>query len=151
MVRQEHHSLRIFKPGNIPPTYLQYSYWILTFHLLPLSNSSIHLLPLWIYSFLYVIYCHCNTHLAFSNTTFPSNINKLQLSSFFLATLHFKYVAIYFITSTLQRISLSVLSMFMNEKYEKFQWGQVDSVETAEIVGITEMLFPSQIKNSLPL
>ena len=59
-------------------------------------------------------------------------------------------MAIYFITSTLQRISLSVLSMFMNEKYEKFQWGQVDSVKTAEIVGITEMLFPSQIKNSLP-
>ena len=41
--------------------------------------------------------------------------------------------------------------MSMNKKYDKFQWSQVDSVETAEIVGITEMLFSSQIKNLLPI
>ena len=28
----------------------------------------------------YVTYWHCNVHLTFSNTTFPSNINKLQIS-----------------------------------------------------------------------
>ena len=29
---------------------------------------------------LYATYCHCNIHLTFSNTTFYTNINKLQLS-----------------------------------------------------------------------
>ena len=29
---------------------------------------------------LYATYCHCTIHLTFSNTTFYSNINKLQLS-----------------------------------------------------------------------
>ena len=48
LVRQWHHSLRIFKPVKISPTY---SYCMQTFYLLPLRNSSIHLLPLWIYSF----------------------------------------------------------------------------------------------------
>ena len=50
--RQAYHSLRIFKPANIPPTFQYYSYEIETLHLLPLWNPTIHLLALWIYSFL---------------------------------------------------------------------------------------------------
>ena len=71
MVRQGNHSLSIFKPANIAPTFYHFFYWIPIFHLLQLWNSSCHLQHKF----------NCNIHLTFSDTTFYSYINKLQLST----------------------------------------------------------------------
>ena len=70
MVWQGNHSLSIFKPANIAPTFYQFFYWIPILHLLQLWNSPTHLEHTF----------NCNIHLTILDTTFYSNINKLQLS-----------------------------------------------------------------------